>query len=252
MLNACAASGPVPKTERVAVPAMTTGLNGMILRAIQTMPLDGGYSASNVATRALGDAIVATPQTVAIDATRAMPSYCSGATYLVFLRVCQELIQEGKLTLDPATLQALRVTGQRDGEGIWGRWNANGPGTARLFFELGLGKNFTEWEQALPGDFMKIFWTTEIGQRERGHSVIFLGTETEAGVDYVRFWSSNQGRGYSEKRVERKKVPFAIFSRLEHPANISGLRAVQARDAWLGDLLVARSSQGEVRAKCGM
>jgi hypothetical protein len=29
---------------------------------------------------------------------------------------------------------------QRDGAGIWGRWNANGPGTARLFYELGLGQ----------------------------------------------------------------------------------------------------------------
>jgi hypothetical protein len=34
------------------------------------------------------------------------------------------------------------IRGQRDGEGIWGRWNANGPGTARLFHEMNLGENF--------------------------------------------------------------------------------------------------------------
>jgi hypothetical protein len=252
MLTACAAPSPILKAEQTSLPAPASGLNAMILRAIQTMPANGGYSASSVATRALGEAIMATPQTLVVEPARAIPSYCSGATYLVFLKACEELIQEGKLTLDPATLQALRVTGQRDGEGIWGRWNANGPGTARLFYEFDLGRNFTDWNQAQPGDFMKIFWTAEIGQRERGHSVVFLGTETEAGVEYVRFWSSNQGRGFSEKRVERKKVPFAIFSRFEHPANLARVRSVEPRDVWLGNLLAARSSQGEVRAKCGM
>ena len=92
-------------------------------------------------------------------------------------------------------------TGQRDGEGVWGRWNANGPGTARLFYEMKLGPNFSDFAQARPGDFMKIFWSTAVGRREHGHSVIFLGTEKVNGVDSVRFWSSNIGVGYSEKTV---------------------------------------------------
>jgi hypothetical protein len=72
-------------------------------------------------------------------------------------------------------MENLLIRGQGDGVGIWGRWNANGPGTARLFEELHLGKNFTSFEEARPGDFMKIFWNDNIGGTESGHSVIYLG-----------------------------------------------------------------------------
>ena len=228
------------------------GLNAVVLQVIETMPHDGGYSASSSANRLLAEAIRPGPRNLVIDAAHAVPSYCSSATYLVLAGVCQQLIRDGRLALDHDTLHALLVSGQRDGEGIWGRWNANGPGTARLFSELGLGRNFLEWSDARPGDFMKIFWNKEIGSREHGHSVIFLGTESENGVDYVRFWSSNIGRGYGEKRVERRKVMLAIFSRLEHPENLSRIAAVPPLDPYLASLLANRSSIGEVRQKCGM
>ena len=51
---------------------------------------------------------------------------------------------------DPATLTSLLIAHQRDGQGVWGRWNANGPGTARLFTELRLGRNFTDFAEARP------------------------------------------------------------------------------------------------------
>ena len=79
-----------------------------------------------------------------------------------------------------ATLEHLIIRDQRDGEGIWGRWNANGPGTARLFHELGLGSNFDNFDQAKPGDFMKIFWSRQVGKSEHGHSTIFLGMENRS------------------------------------------------------------------------
>ncbi len=228
------------------------GWNSVVLQVIQSMPEDGGYSVSSAASRLLGEAIRLSPGGLAIDAAHAEPSYCSGATFLVFAGVCQRLAREGHLALPNEVLTALLVTGQRDGEGIWGRWNANGPGTARLFHELELGKNFTDWDEARRGDFMKIFWTNEIGARERGHSVVFMGTESEAGVDYVRFWSSNKPRGYSEKRVPRRSVAFAIFSRLETPANLSRFPRIAPRDAFLASMLTARSTPAEVREKCGM
>ena len=84
------------------------------------------------------------------------------------------LRDRGDLQLDYETLDALMIHGQRDGAGIWGRWNANGPGTARLFSELGIGRNFDDFEEAEPGDFMKIFWSPEVGREEHGHSVIYL------------------------------------------------------------------------------
>ena len=231
---------------------VAAGLNAIILQVIQTMPEDGGYSVNSAASRLLAESIRLTQNGLAIDAAHAAPSYCSGATYLVFAGVCQRLEREGRVTIPDDVFRALLVTGQRDGEGIWGRWNANGPGTARLFHELDLGRNFTDWDEARPGDFMKIFWSDEIGARERGHSVVYLGTETEAGVEYVRFWSSNKPRGYSEKRVPRRSVAFAIFSRLETPANLSRFPRIAPRDAFLASMLTVRSTPAEVREKCGM
>ena len=158
----------------------------------------------------------------------------------------------GLLNLNYATLTALMIRqGQRDGEGIWGRWNANGPGTARLFYELGLGHNFTNFSDAQPGDFMKIFWNDEVGKLEHGHSVIYLGMEKRDGVDYVKFWSSNVPAGYGEKSVPRSKIVRAIFSRLEIPANLARVEQMPGLDAYLYGLQTKRSSFAEVQQKCG-
>jgi hypothetical protein len=247
-LSACVWNATAP-----AARAAGAGLNAVVLDAVQTMPRNGGFDVTPVTARKLSEAIRIEPRGLALDATRATPSYCSSATYLVFLTVCERLLREGQLTLTADALEALNVApGQIDGEGIWGRWNANGPGTARLFHELQLGRNFTDWSQAQPGDFMKIFWNTEIGKRERGHSVIYLGTEREGGVEYVRFWSSNKPSGYGEKRVTRKSVAYAVFSRLERPENLNQGPNLPKRDAYLASLLTAPSSQSEVREKCGM
>src|SRR5581483_1678279 len=153
-------------------------LNALVLEQISAMPSGGRYAATRVATIALQSATHFEQGKFFVLPNAASPSYCSGATYLVFLKVVEQLRREGALTLDYDTLTALMIRdGQRDGEGTWGRWNANGPGTARLFYELKLGPNFSDFAQARPGDFMKIFWTPSVGKNEHGHSVIFLGTE---------------------------------------------------------------------------
>ena len=139
------------------------------------------------------------------------PSFCSGATYLVFIRTIEALRERGQLSLDYGTLERLIIRDQHDGEGVWGRWNANGPGTARLFHELRLGRNFDNIDQAKPGDFMKIFWSRQVGRNEHGHSTIFLGTENRPDGQYVRYWSSNIPSGYGEKSVPRSKIAYAIF-----------------------------------------
>ena len=188
-----------------------------------------------------------------VEAARAEPSYCSGATYLVFLKTVDALVRHGLLPADDRTFAALLINGQRDGEGVWGRWNANGPGTARLFYELRLGRNFSDFAQAQPGDFMKIFWSNAVGRKEHGHSVIFLGTETVNGVESVRFWSSNLGYGYSEKVVPRSKIAAAVFSRLTTPQNLKGAVDFSPRvDPYLAGLLTKDSSLAEVRNTCGM
>ena len=255
------------RAQQIAAPAVSTtspftgsGLvnpaapyNALILQQIHAMPAQGGYSAGHLATQRLSAATSLDSAGLSIEAGQAMPSYCSGATYLVFLKTVGVLNQRGDAPLDERAMRSLLVTGQRDGEGVWGRWNANGPGTARLFYEMGLGKNFTDFGQALPGDFMKIFWSDAVGRREHGHSVIYLGEETVNGVESVRFWSSNIGVGYSEKVVPRKKISAAIFSRLTAPRNLEHAPAFQAAaDPYLAGLLSKDSSLADARRECGM
>ncbi len=221
--------------------------NALVLAQVQAMPRGGTYAANRLAMERFTSAVSIRNGALCVQAATAVPNFCSEATYLVFLKTVA-----AQQALDPAALDALRVRGQADGQGIWGRWNANGPGTARLFRELGLGRNFDDFDQARPGDFMKMFWSAEVGSRERGHSVVFLGRERRDGIETVRFWSSNSPAGYGEKTVPRSRIAYAIFSRLEHPEALNRLHTLPYADAYLAHLNVVRSSVGEARAKTGI
>lgn len=244
---------------RAAVPVSRAGadLNALVLEAAQNMPSGGTYSASKKSFDGLARAATVNGHGLSLNPEAAQPSFCSGATYLVFLQVINRLQQQGALNLDHDTLASLPVSGQRDGQGVWGRWNANGPGTARLFAELGLGRNFTSYAEARPGDFMKVFWTNEIGRKEHGHSVVFLGCLGPNG-EYVKYWSSNLPRekgdlsGYGVKLVARSKIARCIFSRLEQPGNLSRIRGVPTTDPFLASLLSRASDFDEVRRMCGL
>jgi hypothetical protein len=232
--------------------------NHVVLKQIRTMPRGGGYATNLEAHSALASS-VDVADTVRILPEQAMPGYCSGATYLVFLKTLQALQENGTISLSGKTWNALvprlRPDGKDttpDGESVWGRWNANGPGTARLFYELGLGRNFTNFSAARPGDFLKIFWTHEVGKKENGHSVIFLGLETVDGMETVRFWSSNRPGGFGESSVPRNKIVQAIFSRLEYPEKISGWSRLPKSDVYLASLLTTESSFSEATRMSGI
>lgn len=237
---------------RAQQPRVHTGggsdLNRLVLEAIDRMPRGGSYSTSAQANQRLGAAVQLDTRGLVLAPRVAQPSYCSGATYLVFVDVIDRLMRRGSIAPAREPLQALLVRGQHDGEGVWGRWNANGPGTARLFAEAGLGRNFTDWAQARPGDFMKIWWNTEIGQRERGHSVVFL----EADADDVIFWSSNTPGGYGRRSVPRTDVKWAVFSRFEHPDALESLARLPKSDAYLASMLTRPSTRAEVADLCAM
>jgi hypothetical protein len=220
--------------------------NERVLAGVAAMPRGGSYAAGRLALANLSSAVEIRGGALSVEAAHATPSFCSEATYLVFLKAV------AGLRLDAATQEALLVRGQLDGNGIWGRWNANGPGTARLFQELGLGRNFESFEEARPGDFMKIFWSREVGRQEHGHSVVFLGCEERGGVEMVRFWSSNLPGGYGEKAVPRAKIAYAIFSRLEHPEALERLRELSPVCPYLSRLNGTRSSIPEARAMVGI
>ena len=224
--------------------------NDFVLEQVRQMPKGGRYSVSHFAKiRLQSSAHFESGKFFIIPAG---PSFCSGATYLVFIRTIEALRERGQLRLDYGALERLIIRDQRDGEGVWGRWNANGPGTARLFHELRLGENFDSVDQAKPGDFMKIFWSRQVGRNEHGHSTIFLGTENRPDGQYVRYWSSNIPSGYGEKSVPRSKIAYALFSRLETPTNLARITSAPSVDTYLASLLRSRSSISEAVSKCGL
>ena len=229
-------------------------LNRLVLDEIKKMPSGGGYATTAKALESLRSAMwVGGDGVLAGDVSRATPSFCSGATYLLFLEVIRTLQRKNELELSSAAAASLVSIHGPDGHGIWGRWNANGPGTARLFFELGIGKNFADFESAMPGDFMKIWWTSEIGRSERGHSVVFLGSVTDdQGIESVRFWSSNIPDGYGEKVVPRVKIKRVLFSRFEKPSALNSAVSIPKRDAYLESMLVRASTESELNELCGL
>lgn len=232
-------------TLAMAASAIGADWNRAVLDAVRSMPEGGGYSVTREAGEKLRSSAQVSDGKLVVRPEVARPSYCSGATYLVFLKVVAEAHRRGELQLDKEVLKALLPAAQRDGHGVWGRWNANGPGTARWFHELGLGRNFTSFEEARPGDFMKIFWRDAVGANERGHLVIYLGTETIDGREHVRFWSSNKPGGFGEKSVPRSSIARALFSRLERPERLANVSRMPAVDTYLAGLLEKESSFAE-------
>jgi hypothetical protein len=216
------------------------------------MPDGGGYATTREAHAALSSSVQVVGSTVGIQPAKACPSYCSGATYLVFLKTLHAAEKKGLIQPLGNVWASLAPQASRDGDGIWGRWNANGPGASRLFHELSLGRNFTSYAEARPGDFMKIFWTDAVGKNERGHLVVYLGEEEIDGVPHARFWSSNKPHGYGEKSVPKSKIARAIFSRLETPVNIHNLSRIPKKDAYLAGLLTNESSFSEALQKSGV
>ena len=245
-----------PVLAQTAPSEVDGNINSMILNIVHQMPQGGGYSVKHQAMVAMMSAVgldtMAAPSLLAIKPELAKPSFCSEATYLVFVTLINELQAEKKLNLSSEDLKALLITGQPDGEGIWGRWNANGPGTARLFYELHLGRNFQSLSQAQPGDFLKIFWTDEIGAKEFGHSVIFLGTRTTPEGQVMRIWSSNSGVGYSEKDVPMTKIKRMLFSRLSDPSALESISQLPKKDAYLAGLMTNVSSEEEMSSMVGI
>lgn len=228
-----------------------TPCNGYVLAAINSMPRGGGYGVDTSAVNNFGTAIRIENEKMSILPKKSEPSFCSGATYLVFLKTLLLLQEQQKVTLPLSTLQALLPNHLSDGKGFWGCWNANGPGVARLFYSLKLGPSFSDLAAAQPGDFLKFFWTDTIGAKEHGHLVIFLGLEKKEGVTTITYWSSNKStHGYGKKSIALSHLHHMIFSRLTTPQNILNASSLPKIDSYLASLLVRSSSWEEVKAYC--
>jgi hypothetical protein len=212
-----------------------SNFNSKVLAAVRSMPAGGGYDGSDATKNLLPAACSLTGNTIRVDAEHAKPSFCSGATYLVLLKA-----------LDSRSEALLPVIDHRDGHGVFGRWNSNGPGSAKLVADLRAGRNFTSWDQAQPGDFLKIWWTDKIGGRERGHLVVYLGHDRHR----VRFWSSNQPGGYGTKAVPRGDCHRVLFTRITRPERFAAAKNLPAVDPWLARMLREDFSWDAVVSKC--
>ena len=221
-------------------------LNTCVLAAVKSMPAGGGYEATQTAVDRLAAGVSVKDSRFEENLDQIAASFCSGATYIVFLRTIDLLQERGHLTLSPAALSRYANLGVKDGEEIFGRWNANGPGTAKLFTELKCGSNFTSYEKALPGDFMKIWWTAEIGGRERGHLVVYLGTDG----DDIRYWSSNIPNGYGEQTVAKTKIKRVLFSRFERHDRLENATVLPAKNTFLADMLTQPFTWERVVKEC--
>jgi hypothetical protein len=222
--------------------------NRQVLAAIKTMPVGRGYDASQAAVDRLAACVTVQDGVIRQDLVAAKASFCSGATYVVFLRALESLRKEGRLKLSDAAVRRFAQLGVKDGELAFGRWNANGPGTAKLFAELKCGRNFTDYEKARPGDFMKIWWTDEIGGKERGHSVVYLGSNGSE----VRFWSANQPTGYGIKSVEKATIRRVLFSRLERLERLESVTQLSPKSSFLADMLSKPFTWQRVVKECAV
>lgn len=227
-------------------------INKTILEAISSMPHGGGYSTSEKAMKRLQQAVTVFNGKLIVRPALAQPSFCSEATYLLFLKTLLLLQAQHQFSLDASTLAALLPRGQPDGEGLWGRWNANGPGVACLFHETGIGKNFSDLAQAEPGDFLKIFWTNSIGATEHGHLVVYLGHEMRNEIEVIHFWSSNQPGGYGDKWVPLQAMKHLLFSRLTNPIALTACHQLPRSNAYLASLLTKTTTWKEVKQQCGI
>lgn len=227
--------------------------NTLVLRRIETMPKGGGYATSRKARDGLKASIVQKGRPgLDLQPKAAQPSFCSAATYLVFVGVIKDLMDDGRLRLAPEVVAELLVRDQPDGEGVWGRWNANGPGTARLLHELGAGRSFSDIQEAAPGDFLKIWWNNHIGAKEAGHSVIYLGTKPGSeGDTQLVFWSSNKPDGYGIRTIPLSKAKRLLFTRLENPRAVERVIDLPRRDAYLASMLIQEHTEAEMLQMTG-
>lgn len=212
-----------------------TDFNARVVSATRTMPTGGGYDGSDATKNLLHRACRIEDGAVRVNANVAKPSFCSGATYLVLVKA---------LSVNSKAL--LPEIDHQDGHGVFGRWNANGPGAAKLVADLGAGRNFTSWDEARPGDFLKIWWTDRIGGRERGHLVVYLGHD----ADQVRFWSSNEPGGYGTKSVPRGKCRRVLFTRITRPDRFRSAGRLPDVDPWLVRMLRDDFTWQDVVSRC--
>lgn len=225
--------------------------NQWVIDAINKMPTAGGYELTATSVKKMRDAFswkLDGSDQLDLNAMKATPSYCTTATYMVFYKVLERYWATTGRRPSRALLERLKPNLERDGLRTWGRWNSNGPGTAKFFTDAALGENFDQIEKAKPGDFLKIFWNAEVGKNERGHSVIYMGKQLLNGVEMIRYWGSNTStQGFGFKVIPKSDAERLLFSRLTQIQNFENVALTPEEDKFLASMLSVVSSWSEVR-----
>lgn len=197
---------PAPQAHAKAGGEVNTKWQAAMQAAVDSFPHAGGYYTGRKSTpdfpksawRGFNEAyhMILADRRPVFDAKKAQPSFCSLATYgalikaLLIYDTAGAISREAWIALKPycGIVDVVNERGynQDDGEGCWGRCNANGPAIAVFVNELKAGYSSTGyrgamtakykespaeryltddewradpvWAQALPGDLMKIFW----------------------------------------------------------------------------------------------
>ena len=193
--------------------------NRAIISSLKELPKEGGYATSPDSKKYLETSLGMIRE--GIKPPKSGASFCSSATYLALAAALKKMEMAGRLSISEDCWENLLETELSDGHGAWGIWNANGPGAARLIGLAGLGYSFTDLSSALPGDFLKFFWTPKIGREERGHLVVFLGSRESDGRTMIRYWSSNRPNGMGVDEVPIDEIHNPIFSRLSPTTGVN-------------------------------
>lgn len=230
--------------------------NHYVLEAIKEMPKAGGYELTSTPVKKMRDAFAWQADgsdELSLNAMKAIPSYCTTATYLVFYKVLQKYWAVTGNRPSRLTLERLKPNLERDGQRVWGRWNSNGPGTAKFLYEAKLAVNFDDINQAKPGDFLKIFWSQDVGKKEKGHTVIYLGRENVNGVEMINFWGSNTStQGYGLKSVTRQSAVRTLFTRILAPENFENIATLPEDDKFLASMLSKISNWNQLKSVTGI
>ena len=208
-----------------------------ILAAIDSFPQHGGYytgsqptaTFATTAWQGLDNAFQMHPgdKKPHFDPVLAQPSFCSSATFSVIVKALIMWDSKGAISrqawinmkpcvgiVGPLNPQGLS---QADGQGFWGRANANGPSLGCLVHELGAGFSMTAyrgakstknketpdepymtdeqwlnnpiWSHMVPGDIVKIYWNRNDDRGSDRGAIIgdngVKGDDQEAGHSVV-------------------------------------------------------------------
>lgn len=235
--------------------------NRLVLDIIRTLPEGGGYSTGKPFQLPTVTAHNLGAGNWEMRVFDGFPSHCASAAFTVFARLVAVLHNGGEVRLTPDQLagfdpkrRAPDGTPLVDGQGIFQIFNANGAGVAAFLAHSGTGMNFRDDKllYARAGDFLKLFWSENVGASEKGHQVIYTGHRLIDGRDMVCFWGSQRQtkkkrtggfeplyfpagadaavhEGYGEACRPRADIKAMIFSRvtcMEHlPAGLEAMSA---------------------------